>query len=110
MVDDVFDPDMATNLYRVVQESLNNILKHSGARHGSVVLERDLHEVHLIIEDDGRGFDTSAPVQSDGGFGLKNLAERARILGGTLLIVSGKDKGTRLELTMPIAETAPEAA
>jgi PAS domain S-box-containing protein len=99
-VDDVFLREAATNVYRIVQESLNNILKHSHAKKARVTLERDVHEVQLKIEDDGCGFKSS-----DGrrGLGLKNIAERVRMLGGKMKLDSQPDKGTRIEITIPIS-------
>ncbi|HUB87993.1 MAG TPA: PAS domain S-box protein, partial [Verrucomicrobiae bacterium] len=90
VVDDVFSREAATNIYRTVQESLNNIIKHSGADRARITLERDIHEVTLKIEDDGCGFDASAKSK---GLGLKNLAERTRMLGGKLKISSRTGKG-----------------
>ncbi len=99
-VDEVFTKDAAMNLYRVVQESLNNVLKHSGARNARVQLERDVREVILRISDDGLGFD---PAQADShGLGLRNITERARILGGSLTVNSSVERGTCLEVTVPI--------
>jgi two-component system NarL family sensor kinase len=99
-VDDVFQREAATNIYRIVQESLNNILKHSRAKNARITLERDVHEVLLKIEDDGCGFKSS-----DGGkgLGLKNIAERVRMLGGKIKLDSEPDKGTRIEITIPIS-------
>src|SRR5205814_5684061 len=84
-VDEVFRGEAATNLYRVVQETVNNILKHSQAKRARIVVERDVHDVRLWIEDDGLGFGAGAPTQEQAsrGFGLKNIAERVRILGGS---------------------------
>jgi len=102
-VDDLFSGEAAVNLYRTVQESLNNVLKHSRARHACVTLERDIHEVILSIEDDGRGFETGGKSK---GLGLKNIAERARMLGGKLKMDSRPGKGTRVEITIPISAEA----
>jgi signal transduction histidine kinase len=98
-VDDVFSVDHALNLYRIVQESLNNILKHSHARNIRITLERDVRDVSLQIEDDGLGFDTQRAQKT--GLGLRNISERARILGGELRINSALGQGTRLTLTVP---------
>ena len=106
-VDDVFAPEAATNLYRVVQESLSNILHHARASHARITLERDVRHVRLEITDDGRGFTPGAPLpvpHKEGGFGLKNIAERVRILGGVLQIDSAPDRGTRLAATIPLPE------
>ncbi len=102
-VDDVFPRAAATNLYRIVQESLNNILKHSHAKTARVTLERDVHEVLLTIEDDGCGFKTGDDGGRGNGLGLKNIAERVRMLGGKMTMDSQPDKGVRMEITIPIS-------
>jgi len=102
-VDELFSPDAALNLYRIVQESLNNILKHSGARQVNVQLERDIHEVQLLIEDDGVGF-VPEKAGARKGLGLKNITERVRMLGGKLDLVSAPGKGTRISVTIPLVE------
>jgi len=103
-VDNLFSKEAALNLYRVVQESLNNILKHSRARRARIRLERDVREVQLRIVDDGRGFKTTGPVGGGKGMGLKNIIERVRILGGRLKIDSQPKRGTRIEVTIPVAD------
>jgi signal transduction histidine kinase len=105
-VDDVFQDDQAANLYRVVQETLNNILKHSGATRVRILLERDVRDVRLWIEDDGRGFsagDGGGSAEGNG-FGLKNIAERVRILGGTLTMNSQPGSGACLEVVIPLMD------
>ncbi|HXC37299.1 MAG TPA: PAS domain S-box protein, partial [Candidatus Acidoferrales bacterium] len=109
-VDDVFSREAAASLYRIVQEGVNNILKYSEAKNSRVTLERDLHEALLVIEDDGRGFN---PEEARQGMGLKNIAERARILGGRLKLDSTPGHGVRIELAIPISpkdEPAPARA
>ena len=98
-VDDILSREAAINVYRIVQESLNNIFKHSHAKKARITLERDVHEVLLKIKDDGCGF-----KGSDGGkgLGLKNIAERVLMLGGKIKLDSEPDKGTRIEITIPI--------
>jgi PAS domain S-box-containing protein len=100
MVDDAFSRDKATSVYRIVQEGLNNILKYSGVKTATLTLERDLHEVRLLIEDGGKGFD---PDKIGKGMGLKNIAERMRILGGQLKLESAPGSGVRIEITIPIS-------
>jgi signal transduction histidine kinase len=87
----------------VVQESLNNILKHSGAKRARVRLERDLHEVQLHVEDDGCGFQTAEPINGGKGLGLKNIVERVRILGGKIKVGSQPGQGTRIQVAIPVA-------
>jgi PAS domain S-box-containing protein len=100
MADDAFLRDGTAGVYRIIQEGLNNILKHSGAKNATITLERDVHEIKLLIEDDGRGFD---PAQASNGMGLKNIAERTRILGGRLKLDSAPGGGARIEITVPIS-------
>jgi PAS domain S-box-containing protein len=99
-VNDVFSRAAAASLYRIVQEAVNNILKYSEAKNSRVTLERDLREALLVIEDDGLGF---KPDEMHKGMGLKNMAERARILGGQLKLDSSPGRGVRIELAIPIA-------
>jgi PAS domain S-box-containing protein len=111
-IDDVFTGEAMTHFYRIVQESVSNILKHARATRAQVIVERDIHHVRLWIEDDGRGFTPGAPAGEGGGFGLKNIAERVRIIGGTLNLDSAPDRGTRLEvlIKVPDAPDSPDAA
>lgn len=104
LVDDLFPRDAATSLYRIVQEGVNNILKYSRAKKSRVMLERDLHEVILTMEDDGPGFN---PGDTGKGMGLKNMAERTRMLNGRWQLDSTSGKGVRIEITIPISP-APE--
>jgi len=103
-VDGLFPKDAAMNLYRVVQESLNNVLKHSRARKARIHLERDVHEVQLHIEDDGCGFKITSSLDAGKGLGLKNIVERVRILGGRLKVDSQPGQGTRIEVTIPVPD------
>src|SRR6185503_3998930 len=85
-VDDVFDKESEIHVYRIVQEAVNNILKHSGATEAAVVVKKLPTAVSLSIRDNGRGFDAAAVQHSespDVGHGLSGIRERARILGGT---------------------------
>jgi PAS domain S-box-containing protein len=102
-VDDLFSGDAAMNLYRIVQESVNNILKHSRASRVEVRLERDVREVLLQVVDDGVGFIVDK-ARNKKGLGLKNITERVRMLGGRLKLESSPGGGTRLEVTIPTAE------
>jgi PAS domain S-box-containing protein len=103
LVDDIFPRETAGSLYRVVQEGLNNILKHSQAKNSHIRLERDLHEMRLVIEDDGIGFN---PDEKAKGMGLNNMAERTRILGGRWKLDSTPGKGVRIEINIPISAKA----
>jgi len=93
-LDGVFSPQNEINFYRIVQESLNNIIKHSGAALVKIRIVRENDQVELIIEDNGRGFVPETAKEKRRGFGLKGMSERARLLGGTYSIKSSVGEGT----------------
>jgi signal transduction histidine kinase/ligand-binding sensor domain-containing protein len=103
-IDDIFPKDAAINLYRIVQESLNNIVKHSEANEANLLVKRNSREIEVLIEDNGKGFSTGSETARRRGFGMTGLAERARILGGTLSIHSLPDKGTTVKLNLPLQD------
>jgi len=90
--------------YRIAQESLNNVVKHSGATAAEVKLTGDQGSLRIMIADDGAGFDPTAAPAS-GSLGLVSMRERANYLGGTLSIDSHPGAGTRVELFVPIDAT-----
>lgn len=98
--DKVFAAGAATNLYRIVQESLTNVSKHARATKASVVIKRRDNEVILIVEDNGRGVELA--TQKRTGLGLKGMRERADLIGGRLEIESAPGKGTTIYVTIPI--------
>jgi signal transduction histidine kinase len=108
-IDDLCPKDSAINLYRIVQEGINNVVKHSGATGAKLLISRSPREVEMLIEDDGRGFNLSGDAARRPGFGLTGLAERARILGGTLSVDSAPGKGTVLKLRIPVRDGHHEA-
>ena len=90
-------------LYRIVQEALTNVAKHSGATHASVLVERRNGQVVAIVEDNGRGFDsTTAPAGDREGLGLIGIRERAELLGGTVEVESTPGGGTTVFARIPI--------
>jgi PAS domain S-box-containing protein len=103
-VDGVFKGDAATNIYRIVQEALNNVLKHSKARQAAITVERDVRSVRLRIADDGIGFDTRQPTTRRG-LGLTSMTERVRMLSGNFSIQSAPGHGTQLAIELPIIES-----
>ena len=101
-IDGLFSPGAEINIYRIVQESLNNIVKHSRASQASIVIDRNSHSVDVTIQDNGRGFNTeeTAGAEGVGGFGLKGISERARMLGAKYVIHSAAGEGTAINLTL----------
>lgn len=92
-------------LYRVVQELLGNVLKHSQARKVSIDLNKFDDEISLIVEDDGKGFDPSNPG-AGAGIGLKNMQSRIAFLGGHMVIDSVPGRGTTTIISVPLKKTA----
>ena len=98
------EPAVALCLYRIAQEALHNIAKHSQARDASVHLTHATNHVHLHIEDSGVGFD---PVVVDhGGLGLLSTRERVGILKGKLVINASPGRGTRIGVSIPVSASS----
>ncbi|HKE82223.1 MAG TPA: PAS domain-containing protein [Vicinamibacterales bacterium] len=109
---DIVDPSVSLCLYRITQEALHNVAKHSRACNASVRLQRDDDEIVLVIEDSGVGFD---PLANDhAGLGLISMRERVSVLKGDLVIEAADRGGTRIKvrvpLTPPLAHLALEPA
>ena len=101
-IDGMFSPDAEISIYRIVQEWLNNVVKHSRASNARMTVRRDGSMLHMILEDDGAGFDYDAVMKRAAtGFGLANLHERIRLLGGSLKLETAPGKGTRLSIDLP---------
>ena len=97
--------EIETILYRIIQEALNNVAKHSGAKRVALVLRRTEEQVQAIIEDDGRGFDARVTSQSGNGsgrLGLLGIRERLGIVGGDFKIESAPGSGATLFVRIPI--------
>jgi ligand-binding sensor domain-containing protein/signal transduction histidine kinase len=111
-IDNLFPQELEINLYRIVQESLSNILKHAQASRVRVLIKRVEGEVSLLIEDNGRGFnpaDSAAAETSNkrgaGGFGLIGIRERANTLGGKTVVHSEPGKGTTVLIKFNLKDT-----
>ncbi|MDQ3667464.1 MAG: sensor histidine kinase, partial [Acidobacteriota bacterium] len=95
------------SLYRVTQEALNNVVKHSRATETRVVLKRESAGVRLTVADNGQGFDPQTSKASEAlggsrvGLGLNGMAERVRLLGGVLTVRSAPEQGTTVEALLP---------
>lgn len=97
-----FSKQIEINIYRIIQEALNNIVKHSNAALANVQLMNYVDEIIITIEDNGSGFEQSMIKNSDG-IGLKNIQNRVTSLSGSLDINSGNKnkRGTELTITIP---------
>ena len=93
---------LETNLYRIAQEALNNIAKHSGATKVEIILETKPDQIVLIVEDNGRGFAPEEKANLKGrGIGLVGVRERVKLMNGTLEIESADGKGSTLFARIP---------
>ncbi len=94
-------------VYRVAQESVANAVKHAGASTVTVRLQPTLGGLRLVVEDDGAGLAEAAAARAQGaaghGLGLVGMRERACLVGGTLSVEAGQGRGTRVELSVPLA-------
>jgi signal transduction histidine kinase len=95
-IDGLFDSESELSVYRIIQESLNNIIKHAEATEVRVSIERNEDLINIKIEDNGKGFAVNTKNQS--GFGLLGMSERVRMLGGIISIKSEPDNGTTTEI------------
>jgi signal transduction histidine kinase len=92
-------------LYHIIVEALNNVIKHAAASSLRVALVEQDGRLKLRVEDNGSGFD---PAQRKGGMGLNNIRERVARLHGTITITSAPGRGAQLDAVIPYpAETRP---
>jgi PAS domain S-box-containing protein len=107
LLDDRLAAETETALYRIAQEALTNVAKHSRAENVEVILERRSDHVVMIVEDDGVGFDPAKTGASAAqGFGLLGMQERAALIGASLQIESAAGKGTTILVRMAAAAAA----
>jgi len=98
--------EVETNIYRIVQECLNNIVKHSQASEAIVTVAIEKHTLFLTVKDDGKGFVldlNGIDSNTITGFGLRGIAERVKILRGTLTINSAPGSGTEIKINIPLS-------
>jgi PAS domain S-box-containing protein len=102
--DDGIHEEIKTVLYRVIQEALNNIGKHSGADFAKIEVVESKDSIHLKVEDNGCGFDVSKTIDTEQplqGYGMRSMKERVEIYKGTFQVESEQGKGTVILVSMP---------
>jgi signal transduction histidine kinase len=99
--------ELETAIYRIIQESLTNTSKHGEAQRASVTVEEDQTTVRITVQDDGRGFDSTA---KSSGFGLLGMRERAELLYGALDIQSAPGEGTTVKAMLPARRRTAQVA
>lgn len=106
-IDHSFSTESEINLYRIVQESVNNIVKHSVATEAGVEIKRSASGLMITIHDNGKGFNAD-PFSADGlrhaGFGLMGITERARMMGGKYSIQSVPGAGTTINIQIDLMQ------
>ncbi len=94
-------------VFRIIQECLNNIQKHAGAKHAVIKVEMLKDRINVTVRDDGEGFELQSVKNnksSQEGYGLVNMRERAGLLNGKIDIISSPGKGTTVHLSVPVTE------
>jgi signal transduction histidine kinase len=100
--------DIGLPLFRVLQETVNNAVKHSGEKRIEVQLREDSGEIHLIVRDSGKGFDVETALQGKG-LGLTSMRERVRLVNGTIVIESRPAGGTNIHVRVPLGQRSNAA-
>lgn len=112
-IDGLFSPEAEINIFRVVQEGINNVAKHAEATEAAVTIRRNSSLLQIVVRDNGRGFVLGAHAVNGGirrGFGLMGMAERARLLGGSCEVSSTLGQGTAITIMIALKpETAASA-
>lgn len=104
-IDGIIPGKKEIHFYRVVQEGVNNILKHSGATQASVIIKKRPSGITSVLWDNGIGFKVGEK-KNTAGLGLSGMGERIETLGGTVDIQSAKEEGTTIKIVIPINEWA----
>ncbi|RMG67089.1 MAG: sensor histidine kinase, partial [Bacteroidetes bacterium] len=104
-MDQPLDPQVELALYRMIQELLNNILKHSQATEALLQLNRHADHLSLTVEDNGQGFDPDR-LHGQSGLGLANLQSRVQLLQGNLNLESRPGRGTSVFIDIPLSPTS----
>jgi signal transduction histidine kinase len=104
-IDNLFSKDAESSVYRILQESINNVVRHSAATEAAVKIKRGANRIEILIKDNGKGFaiDSMNNGAERGSFGLTGIKERARLLGGEAFVESSIGKGTTVQIVLPIA-------
>jgi len=97
-----YDQDFEIKLYNIIQELVNNAIKHSEASIAEINLVEKDKKILLTINDNGNGFDTSKMSQKEDGLGINQIDARIHMMGGKFIIDSKKGKGTKISIELPV--------
>lgn len=102
-IDKIFSEENEIHLYRIIQEAINNIIKHSSATEAEIKINRTDQNIFIIISDNGKGFLKNYAFRKNS-MGLSGISERIKLLGGNLEIESESGNGTVLKITLPVSD------
>lgn len=105
--DERLNPELETLVFRIAQESLNNVIKHSGQLEARLLLRRRGARLEFEVADRGRGFDAErvlSPAGGAAGLGLRGIRDRVELFGGSFAIESAPGRGSRLRVVVPLPE------
>jgi signal transduction histidine kinase len=102
-----YDSAVSTAAFRIVQEALTNVMRHGEAKRASVAASHDGGELHIKITDNGCGIDQSTSQRNK--LGLVGMRERARVLGGVVVISDNPQGGTIVSVRLPLNDPAPRS-
>lgn len=98
----VLPPTAFEAVCQMANEALSNVIRHANAQHVHISAEQTEHAFTMVISDDGKGFNPQQTTSDEGGLGLRNMQQRARLYGGDVSIESTPENGTRVRLTIPV--------
>jgi two-component system, sensor histidine kinase LadS len=101
-IDETIPKNLEINVYRILQELMNNVLKHSKASQATVTITREAHQISIEVKDNGLGFETQLKAMTNAGNGFTSIKERVKILRGNMTLVSELQKGTTVEIRIPV--------
>lgn len=101
-IDNVLSEESELHLYRIIQEVLNNIVKHANANATYITIKKNNKLINITIEDNGKGFDFVKELNKNVSLGMKTLNERAKIIRSNLEIITKLNKGTVVKLIIPV--------
>ncbi|GGG03862.1 hypothetical protein GCM10011344_00250 [Dokdonia pacifica] len=101
-IDHTLPRETTLHVYRIIQETLSNMIKHAEAKVASVTVSKKEKSIEVVITDNGKGFLVEEQLKKHSSLGMKTLIERAKIIHSKLNIVSDLDKGTKIQLSIPL--------
>ena len=98
VINGAIDDDLKLNIYRIIQEQINNIMKHASPKHVNVSIQASGKAIHIRVTDDGKGFNTSNKRK---GIGISNMINRIKSFDGVVAFESSPGKGCAVQIKIP---------